>query len=107
MKEARLAFSEARQELVTLKEKWDQLDHNLGDPVSDFSQDPDGQFDTQMESGTEGDTDCGSRSKRPRAAAGSEPSFSTFRGARFHIKGGRTPSVLSDNKSSCQLNSDY
>ena len=106
LKEARQAFSEARQELVTLKGKWDQLDHNHGDPVSGFSQDPEGHCDTQMESGTEGDTDCIARTKRPRPVATSKPSFSTFLGTRLQARGRRTPSVLSDNKSSCQLNSD-
>ena len=107
LKDARQAFSEARQELVTLKSKWDQLDHNLGDPVPDFSQDPDGPCDTQMDSGTEGDTDCISRTKRPRPVTTSKPSFSTFLGARLQPRGRKTPSVLSDNKSSCQLNSDF
>ena len=94
LKGVRAAYAEARQDLIVLRDQWTQVDVNLGDPPSEISYGPDGPQDTQMDSGSEGDTEGAASLKRPRPGKGFK-SWITSHGS------GKAPSVLSDNRSSC------
>ena len=94
LKDVRAAYAEARQGLIVLPDQWTQVDVNLGDPPSEISYGPDGPQDTQMDSGSEGDTEGAASLKRPRPGKGFK-SWITSHGS------GKAQSVLSDSRSSC------